>query len=217
MTDRPLRPRPAGFGGSNTIGDSPEGLRQTQLAVARAKEGDVEALRFMYMRYANNVYGHVRSIVRDDYEAEEVTQHVFAQLVTHLDTYDERGVPFFAWLARLARNVAIDHQGANRSTPVETVTRPDLRCDTDLDRAPSVKQALCALPSEQREVVVLRHVVGLSPSEIAKRMDRTESPARGLHHRGRRAPGQEVTRYGSDPVTRPLATAPACTSRPGRR
>ncbi len=54
-------------------------------------------------------FGYVRSIVRDDHEAEDVTQHVFTKLMTTLVKYDDRGLPFFAWLLRLARNVAIDH------------------------------------------------------------------------------------------------------------
>ncbi len=45
-----------------------------------------------------------------------MTQHVFAKLMSSLNKYDERGVPFFAWLLRLARNVAIDHLRANRFT-----------------------------------------------------------------------------------------------------
>ena len=52
------------------------------MAVARAKEGEDDAIRFLYVSYSNNVYGYVRSIVHDDHEAEDVTQHVFAKLMT---------------------------------------------------------------------------------------------------------------------------------------
>ncbi len=104
------------------------------LAVARAKEGDQEALRFLYVSYSHNIYGYVRSIVRDDHEAEDVTQHVFAKLMTTIGKYDDRGVPFFAWLLRLARNVAIDHLRANRMTPTENVLDPDASSGVDLDR-----------------------------------------------------------------------------------
>src|ERR1700758_759172 len=113
--------RHSGFTSRAPVDESPEALRQTQLAVARAKEGDSEAVRFLYVRYSHNVYGYVRSILRDDHEAEDVTQHVFAKLMTSVVKYDDRGVPFFAWLLRLARNVAIDHLRANRLTPTEEV------------------------------------------------------------------------------------------------
>jgi RNA polymerase sigma-70 factor, ECF subfamily len=170
--------------------------------VARAKEGDREALRYLYVTYSHNIYGYVRSIVHDDHEAEDVTQHVFAKLMTSVVKYDDRGVPFFAWLLRLARNLAIDHLRANRLTPTETVLDPDASSSTDLDQAETVRVALAALPDEQRQVVILRHVVGLSPGEIADRMGRTEGSIHGLHHRGRRALQRELVRLEATPCTR---------------
>ena len=115
-------------------------VRKTSLAVARAKEGDREALRFLYVSYSHNIYGYVRSIVRDDHEAEDVTQHVFAKLMTTIGKYDDRGVPFFAWLLRMARNVAIDHLRANRFTPDRD--RPRIRFG--LRRRTSVRCTRCA-------------------------------------------------------------------------
>jgi RNA polymerase sigma-70 factor (ECF subfamily) len=191
-----------GFHSTAAVDESPERLAQTRLAVARAKEGDRDALQFLYVRYSNNIYGYVRSIVRDDHEAEDVTQHVFAKLMTSLVKYDDRGVPFFAWLLRLARNVAIDHLRANRLTPTETVLSPEESGETDLDRAQLVKDALATLPEDQREVVILRHVIGLSPGEIADRMGRSESSIHGLHHRGRRALQRELAGLDSTPCTR---------------
>ena len=81
-----------GFRSRMSIDDSPVPDRIVSLAVARAKEGDREAVRFLYLRYADNVYGYVRSIVRDDYEAEDVTQHVFAKLMTVIGKYEQRDV-----------------------------------------------------------------------------------------------------------------------------
>jgi RNA polymerase sigma-70 factor (ECF subfamily) len=190
-----------GFHCTAAVDESPARLDETRLAVARAKEGDRDALQFLYVRYSNNIYGYVRSIVRDEHEAEDVTQHVFAKLMTSLVKYDDRGVPFFAWLLRLARNVAIDHLRANRLTPTEEVIDPNASCGADLDRAETVREALATLPDEQRQVVFLRHVVGLTPGEIADRMGRSESSIHGLHHRGRRALQQELRRLGSAPST----------------
>jgi RNA polymerase sigma-70 factor (ECF subfamily) len=191
-----------GFHCSAAVDESPARLAETRLAVARAKEGDRDALQFLYVRYSNNIYGYVRSIVRDDHEAEDVTQHVFAKLITTLVKYDDRGVPFFAWLLRLARNVAIDHLRANRLTPTENVIDPDASSGSDVDHSETVRSALATLPDEQREVVILRHVVGLTPGEIADRMGRTEGSIHGLHHRGRRALQRELGRLESIPCTR---------------
>jgi RNA polymerase sigma-70 factor, ECF subfamily len=194
-----------GFRTRATLDDAPETREKTRLAVARAKEGDHEALRFLYITYSQNIYGYVRSIVRDDHEAEDVTQHVFAKLMISVVKYDDRGVPFFAWLIRLARNVAIDHLRANRVTPTETVLDPASPSGVDLDRGETVRAALAALPDEQREVVVLRHIVGLTPAEIADRMGRSESSIHGLHHRGRRSLQRELQLLDSTPSTRPPA------------
>jgi RNA polymerase sigma-70 factor, ECF subfamily len=195
-------PATIGFRSRSTLDDSPEARAKTRLAVARAKEGDREALRFLYVCYSHNIYGYVRSIVRDDHEAEDVTQHVFAKLMMSLVKYDDRGVPFFAWLLRLARNVAIDHLRANRLTPTENVLDSEASSEPDVDRAETVRAALATLPDEQREVVVLRHLVGLTPGEIADRMGRTEGSIHGLHHRGRRALQRELARLESTPCTR---------------
>ena len=195
-------PETVGFRSTTTLDESPETLKRTRLAVARAKEGDHEALRYLYVRYSHNIYGYVRSIVRDDHEAEDITQHVFAKLMTSIIKYDDRGVPFFAWLLRLARNVAIDHLRANRLTPTENVLDPDTSSGINLEHVETVRSALATLPDEQRQVVVLRHVVGLTPAEIADRMGRTESSIHGLHHRGRRALQRELMLLESAPSTR---------------
>src|SRR5205807_3645385 len=157
------KPASVGFTSRAVVNSSPEMVRKTKLAVARAKQGDHEALRFLYVSYSHNIYGYVRSIVRDDHEAEDVTQHVFAKLMTTIGKYDDRGVPFFAWLLRLARNVAIDHLRANRTTPVETLPEASSSSDADSDQVQTVRDAMAALPEEQRGVVFLRHVIGLTP------------------------------------------------------
>ena len=75
--------------------------RMVSRAVRRAQEGDREAIGFLYARYSENVYGYVRSIVKDHYEAEDVTQQVFAKLVRVIGSYEEREVPFFAWKSQV--------------------------------------------------------------------------------------------------------------------
>jgi len=196
------KPETIGFRSSTALDESTETREKTRLAVARAKGGDHEALRYLYVSYSHNIYGYVRSIVRDDHEAEDVTQHVFAKLMTTIGKYDDRGVPFFAWLLRLARNVAIDHLRANKLTPTEDVISADDPWDGDMDRTQIVREALATLPDDQREVVILRHLVGLTPGEIAGRMGRSESSVHGLHHRGRRTLKQELERVDSAPFTR---------------
>ena len=199
-----------GFRSGTALDDSPETMSKTRYAVVRAKDGDQEAVRFLYVSYSDNVYGYVRAIVHDDHDAEDITQQVFAKLMTTLIRYDDRGVPFFAWLLRMARNAAIDHLRANRTTPMETVLDPEAISGADLDQARTLRAALAALPDKQREVVILHHIAGLTPEEIAQRMGRTRRSVHGLHHRGRRTLQLELERLDSGPFTRgqrPLVAA----------
>jgi RNA polymerase sigma-70 factor (ECF subfamily) len=166
---------------------SPRGEQLVIAAVARAKEGDADALRYLYLRYADNVYGYVCSIVRDEWEAEDVTQHIFAKLLTQLARYEPRVVPFSAWILRVAHNAAVDHVRARRPVPIEHVHSPDEEAPgSGREALADLRLALDALPAEQRDVIVLRFLVGLTPSEVAERMGRSEDAVHGLQHRGRR-------------------------------
>jgi RNA polymerase sigma-70 factor (ECF subfamily) len=177
--------------------------RLVSQAVRRAQAGDREALGFLYARYADNVYGYVRSIVHDHHEAEDVTQHVFAKLIHVIGKYEERDVPFFAWILRVARNVAVDHIRRQRLVPVEEVRKSDEGGGDPSGggRMRDLTDALSKLPRAQREVLVLRHFAGLSPTEIAERTGRSEGSIHGLHHRGRRALRADLMTRGAAPST----------------
>lgn len=173
-----------------------------------AQAGDPEALRELYLRFKDNVYGYVCSIVRDEHEAEDVTQQVFAKLLDALPSYRPVGdVPFSGWLLRIARNMAIDHLRQRRPVPEENLpdagTLPIDRMFVTL----TLRDALEGLPEDQRRVVVLRHVVGLSPPEIAARLGRTESSIHALHHRGRQRLRDELRREGAMPSSRRVAAS----------
>lgn len=178
------------FRRAGRLADDEGSNRAVNQAVLRAKQGDSEALRFLYVRYADHVYGYVSSIVRDDFEAEDVTQHVFAKLMTKLEKYEPREVPFSAWIIRVARNVAVDHMRQRRAIPCEEVRDTQGHEGDDessRDRALDLRTALASLPEDQRQVVIMRHLMGLTPGEIAGKLGRTEPSIHGLHHRGRGA------------------------------
>lgn len=173
-------------------------------AIRLAQAGDRDAIGFLYTRYADNVYGYVRSIVHDPHEAEDVTQQVFAKLIRVIGKYEERDVPFLAWILRVARNLAVDHLRRQRVVPVEDVrTSTERGADpVDNERMTDLRDALAQLPRDQCEVLVLRHFAGLSPTEIAKHTGRSEGSIHGLHHRGRRALRLQLTGRGAAPTTR---------------
>lgn len=172
-------------------------------AIRQAQSGDREAFGFLYARYADDVYRYVRSLVCDQHEAEDVTQQVFAKLMRTIGRYEEREVPFFAWVVRIARNQAIDHMRARRLIPVEEVRASDGGAGDPAAFRPlgDLCEALAELPQDQREVVVLRHLAGLSPSEVADRTGRSEASVHGLHHRGRRSLKAALAGRGAAPST----------------
>jgi RNA polymerase sigma-70 factor, ECF subfamily len=157
-------------------------------AITRAKQGDTNALHFLYVRYADEVYGFANSIVHDSHAAEDITQNVFGKLMTAIQRYQQREAPFAAWIRRVARNAALDHMRARRQIPVEHVRLDDRGHEqVGFERSQCLREALRQLPEDQREVVVLRHVAGLTPVEIARRPGKSEGSVHGLHHRGRGA------------------------------
>jgi RNA polymerase sigma-70 factor, ECF subfamily len=169
--------------------------------IGRAQEGSADAMHFLYVRYAPEVSRYVRKMTRDEHETEDITHDVFMKLMTVIDKYEPREVPFAAWILRVARNAAIDYLRTRRSIPCE-----EIRLQTEdherigRERRRDLKQALNRLPAEQRHVFVLRHIVGLSPLEIASLLDKTESSVHGLHHRGRISMQSSLRQLGTTPV-----------------
>jgi RNA polymerase sigma-70 factor (ECF subfamily) len=172
------------------------------LAVARTKEGDSSALHFLYVRYSGDVHRYVKSIVRDHHEAEDITQSLFVKLMSAIQGYQPRKVPFAAWLLRVARNAALDSLRARRTLPSDEIRiRDEGQHQIAFERCQSLKEALAQLPHEQREVLVLRYIAGLPPREIAELLNKTESSIHGLHHRGRRALQAALEELGATPMT----------------
>lgn len=171
-------------------------------AVIRAKQGDRAAMRFLYLRYADNVYGYARSIVHNDHDAEDIVQQVFTRVLTAINSYEQRSVPFSAWLLRITHNTAIDHVRRRRPALDETHVADGQRPHYEISQLRGVlRDALAELPAVQREIVVLRHLGGYSPGEIADRLGRSEDSVHGLHHRGRRALQAALTHAGAAPST----------------
>jgi RNA polymerase sigma-70 factor (ECF subfamily) len=184
-------------------GDTGKEVRDLERqAIAAAKAGDWDALSYLYSRYSDDVQRFIQSIVRDHHAAEDITQDVFAKLMRAIRKYEERDVPFAAWIMRVGRNAALDHLRSKRQIPVDEVwISEDGHEQTSLECTDALKTALADLPESQRQVLVLRHIGGLSPTEIAERLGKTEASIQGLHHRGRAALKVSLRQLGVAPVT----------------
>jgi RNA polymerase sigma-70 factor (ECF subfamily) len=182
--------------------------RLVQVAVSCAKEGDRSALHFLFVRYAPDLNRYVNSFVHDRHEAEDIVQDIFAKLGTGIGKYEQRDLPFRAWIMRVARNAALDHVRARHAIPVEEVRVAEddtsgHSSQVNLERSQDLRQALERLPDDQREVLVLRHVLGLSPVEIADALGKSESSVNGLHHRGSHRLRSSLRDMGAVPTLAP--------------
>lgn len=186
---------------SNRAGESNSHL--VSAAIKRAQQGDRDALGFLYARYADSVYGYVRSIVHDHHQAEDITQHVFTKLMKAIGKYQEQDVPFLSWILRVSRNAALDSMRNNRLIPVDEVRDVNVasREHSSGERIDGLRDVLASLPEAQRQVLMLRQLVGLSPCEIAEMTGKSEGAIHGLHHRGRRTAAAELRLRGMAPAT----------------
>jgi RNA polymerase sigma-70 factor, ECF subfamily len=182
--------------------DNPESDNELfAVAVVRAREGDPDAQRLLYLRYADDVHSFVCTIVSDTHAAEDITQTVFARLPIRLRRYEPRASPFGAWLVSVARNASIDYMRTRRAVPTEQVLDPGIADeDVSRDRLQSLREALAFLPEDQREVVMLRFVAGLSPVEVSERLGRSEQSVNALQHRGRRRLREGLSRRDAAPT-----------------
>jgi RNA polymerase sigma-70 factor (ECF subfamily) len=163
-------------------------------------------MHFLYVRFAPDVQHCIASLVRDHHEAEGIAQMVFTRLLTSIGEYQQREAPFAAWILRVAREAALDHMRTRREAPAEEARiADDNQAQARSQRSDDLRTALERLPEDQRAVLVLRHVVGLSPSEIAETLGRAESSVHGLDRRGRRTLQANLVELGASPVAPPFA------------
>ena len=160
-------------------------------------------MRFLYLRYADNVYGYVCSIVRDEHEAEDVTQQIFAKLLTALAALRAALRPVLRLdPAHRPQRGDRPHARPPRRARARRSARPTSRTRSlareRAQRPAGARSASC--PHEQREVIVMRFVLGLSPREIAERIGRSEDAVHGLQHRGRATLRRELTALQSAPA-----------------
>ncbi len=160
----------------------------------------------LYVLHAPAVHAHVLRVVHDRDDADDVTQQVFAKLLTGLDRYRPGEAPFIVWVLRVARNTAIDHVRHAHARSVDRVGDVGAVDDRGAEELrSSLSAALALLPQGQRDVLLLTHLVGLSPQEIATVLGCTVRAVHGLHYRGRVAARVTLTELGSAPAVARLA------------
>jgi RNA polymerase sigma-70 factor (ECF subfamily) len=165
--------------------------KQAAELVARAQQGDQVAFATLYEQYRPLVYRFLRRRLDGaDETVEDLTEDVFVKLYEKLDRYVERGLPFTAWLYRIAHNQLVDFV---RTLPRQSAQPLDVVADVPehqtgseyrsvLDRQ-TLEPALARLTAEQRQAVELRFLQGMSVAETAATMRRSEEAVKKLQAR----------------------------------
>lgn len=158
-----------------------------------AQAGRPEQVTALYEHYHAGIFRYLFYRVGDRQTAEDLTSEVFLRMIRNLGQYRLQGssAPFQAWLFQIAHNLAMDHFRRASHHPqvpladhlVATEPGPEVRGEHHMDQA-QLSRALAGLNEDQREVVLLRFVVGLPIAEVAHTLRKSEDAVKGLQRRG---------------------------------
>lgn len=171
-------------------------LEQKQIEQARTHP---EAFAGLYDRYGERIYRHCYHRLGNHPDAEDLTAQVFRRALEGLPAYDWRGIPFGAWLFRIAHNLLIDRYRSERTAvsletlsengvdlPERDAPAPDARL-AQIEEGAVAWAAVARLPMLQRRAVVLRFGRDLSNAEVGKLIGRSEAATKQLIYRAMRS------------------------------
>lgn len=174
-------------------------------AVARASAGDSEAFSFLYERNVSRIYNYIYYRIGSDADAEDITSRVFYRAFGHINTYVDKGVPFSAWLYRIAHNLIANwHRDTHRRKEVPLEDQIELPVKADhperaMEKSQEVEQLLQGirrLSPDRQQLLILKFVEDLSNAEIADIMGKSEGAIKSLYHRALIALRVEMEKIG---------------------
>jgi RNA polymerase sigma-70 factor, ECF subfamily len=162
------------------------GQEADERLLVEAAQRDPRRFAELYELHFHRVYGYVIRRVESREEAEDITSEVFHQALAKIKSFEWRGVPFSAWLIRIAANAAADRR--ERSARQSSQPLPD---DFEgghpqaesIENHAALAQLVESLPAEQRRVIHLRFVEQKSIREVAEELDRSEGAVKQLQFR----------------------------------
>ncbi|NJD59861.1 MAG: hypothetical protein C3F13_12165 [Anaerolineales bacterium] len=184
----------------------PGRLDQDHELIKKAQHGDCHAFGELYELHASGIYRYLYAHLNDSMDAEDLTGEVFLKAWQSLPKYTERGIPFRAFLNKIARNALVDHYRRNNLTDPKA---PDELDGYKADENPEIGEiisekvehrrilhTLSQIRPDYREVLTLRFIGELSPEETARVMKRSTGAVRVLQHRALAALREELDKVG---------------------
>jgi len=165
---------------------------QEQELISLAATGNRDAFGRLYERYRLRVLKHALFLTGDPLLAEDLTEQTFLNALQAISRYQARGVPFVAWLLRITGNLTINHRKAAKNNDHAQLPEalqaegiaysPEDSCELK-DDSKRVWDEVRHLPSEQRQVIVMRFIDDLSYQDIAQVLGKSVGAVRVIHFR----------------------------------
>jgi RNA polymerase sigma-70 factor, ECF subfamily len=162
--------------------DRPEERLQIERSQIADAQRDPRMFAALYEANFDRVYAFAARRTAGRAEAEDLTATVFEKALANLPRFEWRGVPFIAWLTRIAANEAAD-RARERATPVPDLAAHMAADPDDLDRRAALSSWVRTLPDDQRRVIALRFVEKCPIKEIAAELGRSEGAVKQLQFR----------------------------------
>jgi RNA polymerase sigma-70 factor (ECF subfamily) len=163
-----------------------------EIALTLAARGDVEAFGVLYERYVGRIYNYIFYRTGNYEDAEDLTARVFFRAMRHIGNYRHRGLPFSAWLYRIAHNLVANWHRDNsrrKEIPLDEALivrhisdHPELELVHSEERKHLV-ELIRGLPADRQQLLILKFVEHLSNAEIGRIMGRSEGAVKSLYHR----------------------------------
>ena len=160
--------------------------------VKRTQEGDQDAFGEIYERYIKKIYKYVYYRTSNQHDAEDLTARVFFRAMAHIGKYEDKGLPFQAWLYRIAHNLVANwhrDRGRRKVIPLDEFVAVTLRSESpdrqaeDSEEQEQLLGAIRRLPEERQQLLVLKFIDNMANAEIGEVMGRTEGAIKSHYHR----------------------------------
>ena len=164
-------------------------MQDEQSLVQSAQRHDEEAFAQLYEKYFDKIYRYVALKIGNRVDAEDMTQQVFINALHSISSYKWRGIPFSAWLFRIAHNQVVDYLRKKTRQPTmplnESLTISESNPQKTTEQKLNIEQLVLAtrkLTPAQQEVVFLRFAGELPIAQVAKIMGKSEGAIKALQH-----------------------------------
>lgn len=172
----------------------------------QVRRGDTGAFASLYQDNVQAVFRYIAFRVNDSQLAEDLTGDVFIRALKSIDTYEDQGKPFLAWLYRIAHARVVDYYRQTGRRPVHTpIEDQAIEAHTNMDAtllrrqaAKVLREAISDLTEDQQQVIILRFIEGQRIDIVAQIMGKQANAIKQLQHRALRTLASRLERAGFD-------------------